>query len=69
LRQSGIPGFGVGEITHLEGLHAVEEGAGRVPAERIHVSHVAGGAGGVPFLAAGDTGMTTHANIQVYNER
>ena len=52
-------------LTDLEGLHAVEEGAGRIQPVGILVAQRPGRTGGVPFLATGHAGVAADADVQI----
>jgi hypothetical protein len=57
--------FGVRELAHLEGLHAVEEGSRRVGAVGVVVREETGLARRVPLLAARHAGMAADAHVEV----
>ncbi len=61
--------LGVRIFADLEGLHAIEERPRRIRSVRALIGHRAGGAGGVPLLAARDAGVAADANVQVYDQR
>ena len=60
-----VHGLGVRVLTHFKGLHPVEEGAVGVRRVGVEVGQGAGGAGGVPLLAAGHAGVAADAHIEV----
>jgi hypothetical protein len=53
----------VGEVADFKGLYAIKERSGRIGAIGIFIAQRAGGTGGVPLLATGHAGMTTHTDI------
>jgi len=59
----------VRKLADLEGLHAVEEGAGRVAVVGIVVGHETRFARCVPFLATGHAGMAADADVEVDDQR
>ena len=59
----------VRKLAHLEGLHAVEERAGRIVVVRVEVGERPGATRRVPFLAARDAGMAADADVEIDDER
>ncbi len=49
-------------------VSAIKEGTGWVFAVGIFIQQRTRSTGSVPLLAAGDTGVAAHANIEVYNQ-
>ena len=61
-------GYGIGELTGFVSLYPVEENPGRIGVIRVAVGKRSGPPRCIPFLAAGDAGMATDADVQIDHE-
>ncbi len=57
--------LGIGKGAHLKGLYPIEEGAGGIGIIGVLIAHGTRRAGGIPLLAAGDTGVTADTDIEI----
>jgi hypothetical protein len=55
--------FTVREVADFKGLYAIEERPGRIGTIGIFIAQGTCRTGGIPLLATGHTGMTTHTDI------
>jgi hypothetical protein len=63
-----MQGLGMWKLAYFEGLNAVEKSSGGFRGVGISIHHGAGLTRGIPFLAAGDTGMAADAGVEIYDE-